>query len=78
MPQNDTELFPSGGLISSYAVVTFDRGEMKDVQLEYFGTLYDRWQAKTKEYIEPPAPLQHAQAELQLEPGRGRLVSGLQ
>lgn len=57
LPQNDTELFPSGGLISSYAIVTFDKGTMKDVQLEYFGTLYDRWQSKTKEYIEPPAPL---------------------
>ena len=57
LPQNDTELFPSGGLISSYAIVTFDKGVMNDMQLEYFGTLYDRWQAKTKEYIEPPAPL---------------------
>jgi len=57
VPQNDTELFPSGGLISSYAIVTFDRGTMKDVQLEYFGALYERWQAKSKEYIEPPAPL---------------------
>ena len=45
LPQNDTELFPSGGLISSYAIVTFDKGPMKDVQLEYFGTLYDRWQS---------------------------------
>ena len=60
LPQNDTELFPSGGLISSYGIVTFTRGELTNISLEYFGTLYDRWQAATDgEYIEPPAPLKN-------------------
>ncbi|HLF71415.1 MAG TPA: DUF4012 domain-containing protein [Dehalococcoidia bacterium] len=58
LPQNDTELFPSGGLISSYAIAYFDEGGLDRVDLEYFGALYDRWQSQTGgEYIEPPAPL---------------------
>jgi hypothetical protein len=57
LPQNDTELFPSGGLISSYGIVTFDGGRLAGMELEYFGTLFDRWQQSTHEYIEPPAPL---------------------
>ena len=58
LPQNDTELFPSGGLISSYGIVTFDRGRLVAVNLEYFGKLYERWQKQSGgEYVEPPAPL---------------------
>jgi hypothetical protein len=55
--QNDTELFPSGGLISSYGVVHFEGGRLMSLELEYFGTLFDRWQATGPEYVEPPAPL---------------------
>jgi hypothetical protein len=56
--QNDTELFPSGGLISSYGVVTFDDARIAEFELEYFGTLYDRWQRESGgEYVEPPGPL---------------------
>ncbi len=59
LPQNDTELFPSGGLISSYGIVTFEGGRLTGMQLEYFGTLFDRWQAQTHEYVEPPGPLKN-------------------
>ncbi len=59
LPQNDTELFPSGGLISSYGIATFDNGKLASVNLEYFGTLFDRWQKATHEYVEPPAPLKN-------------------
>ncbi|MPZ48146.1 MAG: DUF4012 domain-containing protein [Dehalococcoidia bacterium] len=59
LPQNNTELFPSGGLISSYGIVTFDGGRLVSMDLEYFGTLFDRWQSQTHEYIEPPAPLKN-------------------
>ncbi|HLF71283.1 MAG TPA: DUF4012 domain-containing protein [Dehalococcoidia bacterium] len=58
LAQNDTELFPSGGLISSYGIVTFEKGKLLSMELEYFGTLYDRWQRRSDgEYIEPPASL---------------------
>ena len=59
LPQNNTELFASGGLISSYGILTINAGRLENVNLEYFGTLYDRWQAQTHEYIEPPAPLKN-------------------
>lgn len=60
LPQNDTELFPSGGLISSYGIATFEGGRLVKMDLEYFGTLYDRWQAQSRgEYIEPPGPLKN-------------------
>ena len=60
LPQNDTELFPSGGLMSSYGVVTFDRGNLAEIEIEYFVDLYNRWQETSNgEYIEPPAPLKN-------------------
>ena len=56
--QNDTELFPSGGLISNYGIVTFNQGLLQDIQFEYFVNLFDRWQAiSNHEYVEPPKPL---------------------
>jgi cell division protein FtsB len=57
LPQNDTELFPSGGLISSYGIATFHDGQMDGIKFEYFEALYNRWQAATHEYVNPPAPL---------------------
>jgi hypothetical protein len=58
LPQNDTELFPSGGLISNYGIAVFNEGRIEDMQFEYFVNLYDRWQRLSGgEYIEPPAPL---------------------
>lgn len=58
LAQNDTELFPSGGLISNYGVVTFDGGRVSRMDFEYFGTLFRRWQrASGNEYVEPPGPL---------------------
>ena len=59
LPQNNTELFPSGGLISSYGILTINAGRLEGVALEYFGTLYERWQSQTNEYIEPPGPLKN-------------------
>ena len=78
LPQNDTELFPSGGLISSYGIATFDNGSMGDIHFEYFEALFNRWQAATHEYVDPPAPLkQLPAARLLLGPRRGGLVPGL-
>jgi hypothetical protein len=58
LPQNDTELFPSGGLISSYGIATFIDGDLQEMEFEYFEALYERWQTQSGgEYIEPPAPL---------------------
>lgn len=58
LAQNNTELFPSGGLISNYGTVTFEDGSVTDMQFEYFFDLYRRWQQETRgEYIEPPAAL---------------------
>ncbi|MGE0229947.1 MAG: DUF4012 domain-containing protein [Dehalococcoidia bacterium] len=58
LAQNDTELFPSGGLISNYGIVTFDDGQLVEMRFEYFTELFRRWQqASGSEYIEPPAPL---------------------
>lgn len=60
LPQNDTQLFPSGGLISSYAIVTFDQGRLVSVEIEYFSRLFERWQEMSGgEYIEPPGPLRN-------------------
>ncbi len=60
LPQNDAELMPSGGLISSYGIATFDDAKLEGIQLEYFGTLYDRWQRESGgEYVEPPGPLKN-------------------
>ena len=60
LPQNDAELLPSGGLISSYAIATFNDARLESIELEYFGTLFDRWQKESGgEYIEPPAPLKN-------------------
>lgn len=59
LPQNSAELFPSGGLVSSYGIMTVDRGRLSDMKFEYFGTLFDRWQKASGEYIEPPTPLKN-------------------
>lgn len=60
LPQNDTELFPSGGLISSYGVATFERGRLTSIEFEYFVNLFDRWQRLSGgEYIPPPDPLRN-------------------
>jgi hypothetical protein len=51
---------PSGGLITSYAIATFNNANLESMKLEYFGTLYDRWQRTSGgEYIEPPGPLKN-------------------
>lgn len=60
LAQNETERFPSGGLISNYGIVTFDRGRVASMRFEYFGTLFQRWQRETRgEYVAPPAPLKN-------------------
>ena len=70
LPQNDTELFPSGGLISSYAIVTFDKGDDQGRDSSSTSArCTTAGRPSQQEYIEPPAPPEDAQAELQLEPG---------
>jgi hypothetical protein len=60
LPQNDAEIFPSGGLISSYGIASFSDAHLEGIDLEYFGTLFDRWQSESGgEYIEPPGPLKN-------------------
>ena len=60
LPENNTELFASGGLISSYGILTVNDGRLESTNLEYFGTLYDRWQKESGgEYIEPPTQLKN-------------------
>ncbi len=60
LPQNDAELMPSGGLMSSYGIATFDHAQLGDITFEYFGTLFDRWQQQSGgEYVAPPAPLKN-------------------
>jgi hypothetical protein len=57
--QNDTEIMPSGGLISNYGVATFDQGLITSLDFEYFVNLFDRWQEISGgEYVEPPRALQ--------------------
>jgi hypothetical protein len=56
--QNNTELFPSGGLISSYGVLQLHDGSLTGLDVEYFLELYRRWQKESGgEYVEPPGPL---------------------
>lgn len=58
LTQNNTELFPSGGLISNYGVVTFDEGSVSSMEFEYFAELFQRWQQDSgREYVEPPPAL---------------------
>lgn len=58
--QDNLELSPSGGLIASYALVTFDKGRM--VNLEVAAS--DLAEKQLKGQIDPPKPLgQYAQLE---------------
>ncbi len=58
LTQNNTELFPSGGLISNYGMVTFDEGRVSSMEFEYFAELFRRWQQDSgREYVEPPPAL---------------------
>ncbi len=53
--QNNSELRPTGGFPGTYALVTFDKGDLKRIFVE------DIYQidGQIKENIIPPAPLQH-------------------
>ncbi len=58
LAQNETEAFPSGGLISNYGLAAFEDGRLTAIQFEYFVNLFDRWQRLSGgAYVEPPAPL---------------------
>ncbi|MFN8583726.1 MAG: DUF4012 domain-containing protein [Dehalococcoidia bacterium] len=58
LAQNDTELYPSGGLISNYGIVTFQDGQIANMRFEYFVDLFRRWQQRSgNEYVAPPLPL---------------------
>lgn len=56
--QDHAELFPTGGFIGSYGLITFDQGRITELKFENVYTLYFRWQARQPgAYIEPPALL---------------------
>ncbi|MPZ22003.1 MAG: DUF4012 domain-containing protein [Dehalococcoidia bacterium] len=57
LPQNNTELFPSGGLMSSYGVAEFEAGDLGPLLFEDFAVLFSRWQSGGGQYVEPPRPL---------------------
>ncbi len=52
--QNNMELRPTGGFIGSYALVTFDKGRMKEIVVSDVYTA----DGQLKGHIDPPAPIQ--------------------
>lgn len=57
LTQDNTELFPTGGLISVYGLVTLERGRVTQLTFTDVGQLWAHWQSTTGEYVEPPSPL---------------------
>jgi hypothetical protein len=57
LAQNNAELLPTGGLISVYGVMTLEDGHVRDMFFEDAIRFGERWQERTGEYVEPPAPL---------------------
>ncbi len=57
LAQNNAELLPTGGLISVYGVMTLEDGRVRDMFFEDAIRFGERWQVRTGEYVEPPAPL---------------------
>ncbi len=58
LTQDNTELFPTGGLISVYGLVTFDKGRMSRLAFTDVGRLWETWQKTKPPYVQPPGPLQ--------------------
>lgn len=63
--QNPGEIRPTGGFIGSVALVDFDRGEIKNMEVPGGGS-YD-FQGSLKERIVPPVPLQLINDRWQLQ-----------
>lgn len=57
LTQDNTEIFPTGGLISVYGLVTLDHGRVESLTFHDVASLWSRWQASTHAYVEPPGPL---------------------
>ena len=57
LTQDNTELFPTGGLISVYGIVTVDRGRVVALSLDDVMRLWNEWKARSSAYFEPPGPL---------------------
>lgn len=57
LTQDNTELFPTGGIISVYGLLTLDRGRITHLSFHDVTDLYHQWQNSTGEHVEPPGPL---------------------
>lgn len=51
--QNNMELRPTGGFIGSFALITFEQGQLLDLQVEDVYTA----DGQLRGYVEPPAPI---------------------
>ncbi|MFQ5879399.1 MAG: DUF4012 domain-containing protein [Dehalococcoidia bacterium] len=59
LSQDNTEIFPSGGFINPYGLLTVDRGQVQQLFFEDVFTLFQRWQTQGGGYIEPPTALKN-------------------
>jgi hypothetical protein len=57
LTQDNAELFPTGGLISVYALLTIERGSVTRLTFTDVGSLWRAWQSRGAAYVEPPGPL---------------------
>ncbi|MGB6838386.1 MAG: DUF4012 domain-containing protein [Dehalococcoidia bacterium] len=57
LAQNNAELLPTGGLISVYGVITLRDGCIEEMEFHDAIDFGQQWQARTSDYVEPPAPL---------------------
>ncbi|HLC20954.1 MAG TPA: DUF4012 domain-containing protein, partial [Candidatus Methylomirabilis sp.] len=58
LAQDQNELFPTGGFIPIYGLITLDHGRIIRKSFEPVANLNGRWQeASGGEYVEPPGPL---------------------
>jgi len=55
--QDNTELFPTGGIIAVYGTVTFDQGYMVERSFHSGTALVDEWRDGGAPYVAPPPPL---------------------
>lgn len=57
LSQDNTELFPTGGLISVYGVLTLDKGRIADMRFSN-AVLLGAERLRTGEYVQPPGPIE--------------------
>ncbi len=55
--QDNTELFPTGGIIAVYGTVTFDQGRLVQRSFRSAILLVEEWRAAGDPYVAPPGPL---------------------